>query len=119
MTGGSTFKAKGASARAKDPTEDSLVVNTATLRNMFAKSAKLESYDILETTGKRRACRGECAPAASVPRQHAVAARIRTVLTRARSLWRDLATSAQQARARLGGYGCAGTRTRGATLRLK
>lgn len=65
MTGGSAFKAKGASARAKDPTEELHVVNTATLRNMFAKSAKLESYDILETTGNGAPRDGDRVPDAS------------------------------------------------------
>ena len=51
---GVRMTSKGGSTRAKEPAEESLVANTATLRNMFAKSAKLESYDILETTGAAR-----------------------------------------------------------------
>jgi len=37
--------------KSKLPAEDSHAANTSTLRNIFAKSAKLEAFDVLDTLG--------------------------------------------------------------------
>jgi hypothetical protein len=48
---------KDGSAKAKVPAEDSHAANTSTLRNIFAKSAKLEAFDVLDTLGTLQAGR--------------------------------------------------------------
>uniref|UniRef100_A0A7R9UVA8 Uncharacterized protein n=1 Tax=Diacronema lutheri TaxID=2081491 RepID=A0A7R9UVA8_DIALT len=45
------YKTKDGTSRSKAPVEESHVTNTSTLRSVFAKSAKLEAFDVLDTLG--------------------------------------------------------------------
>lgn len=115
-------KGKDGLSRTKVAVEDSHATNAASLRNTFAKSAKLEAFDVLDTLGARPPRAGPIAAAQSATRAARARAQTRraAVLTRrCPRAARTSTASASQGRAHSGGYGCAGTRTRATTTRSR
>lgn len=110
------YKTKDGTSRSKAPVEESHVTNTSTLRSVFAKSAKLEAFDVLDTLGARHAHAALRLPS----RRHRPPRSTRgglPGLTPALHAVDTRRASRPQGRAHLGACGCAGTRTLAATRR--